>query len=308
MSIVNTEPDPLSKYPLVDRYFGAHLRKLLGIRQTDPSYRGTFVLHAFYAEALEARLLRIEPLGQTHAIVNEVGDGDNSGEVDKRLMDAWAEIRVLDQLQREAFQHIRKTAQTMDFTAEKDGTRYAFQVTHINKTLSDQVIRHNPPDRWSTSPYGDIDEIHSRLDDPASWLFWDRLESKNADLRNWPSADWRRCIVLVTNQEQLQDRMVRHIVCQGLRACIHDLVSVHFEEVLWLLDDGNGAWFIVDGDDSKVSCYADWKDEFPGPKTDFRPADVRKVRRTEVDLDSHIPAWKGSLGGELQEVGGNPSG
>lgn len=294
MSIANTRPAQLSEYPLVDCYFGAHLRKLLGFLQTDPSFAGKFVLHAFYTEALEARLQRIEELGQTQAIVNEVGDADRAGELDRRLMDAWTEIRMLDQLQREGFREIRKTTQTMDFTAERNVVRYAFQVTHINKTLGDMAVRHNPPDLRDTSPYGEINEIHKRLDNPASYLFWDSMYDKNADLRNWPSTDWRRCIVLITNQEHLQDRMIRHIICQGFRSCITALTSVHFEEMLWLLDDGNGAWFIIDGEDRKVSCFADWKDEFPGPETDYRPADVRSVSRREVDLDSSVPAWKGA--------------
>lgn len=286
----------LGAYPLVDRYFGDFLRKLAAIRQSNPDYEGHFVHHAFYSEALERRLWKVEELRLTQSIVDEVGDTDDAHELDKRLMDAWAEIRTLDQLQREGFSRIGKVGQTADFTADCDGLQYAFQVTHINRRLPSQIARRNPPEQRNSSPYGSIPEVRDRLAEPISYLFWDSLIGKNSRFRAWPAEGWRRCVVLVTNEEALQDRLVRHIACQQLRDCIHYLQKRHFEELFLLLDNGNGARFLVGDSPGQTRCLADWKDEFPGPETNFRPADVSIVSRREVDLDTWYPAWREDCG------------
>jgi hypothetical protein len=275
----------LKSYPLVDQHFGAHLRKLVEVRQTDPGYKGYFVDHAFYSGALETRLGKVEGLGLTQAIVNEVGDTDDAQELDRRLMDAWAEVRTLDQLQREGFTDIQKVRDIADFTAEQDGVRHAVQVTHINRRIDDQLVRRNEPGQRNVSPCGPIDEVRTRFANATYYLFWDSMQQKNSSFADWPEPGWRRCIVLVTNQEKLQVRLVRHIACQQLRDCIHYLQERHFEELYWLLDNGNGARFLIGKTADRTQCLADWKDEHPG-------LDVTAVSRREVNLDTCYPSWR----------------
>jgi hypothetical protein len=283
-------------FPLVNRYFGDYLRKLAGVRQTDPEYKGYFGDHAFHSQALEKRLQKVEILGLTQAIVDEVGDTDNAQELDRRLMDAWAEVRTLDQLQREGFTNLRKVRDIADFTALLGDLQYAIQVTHINRRLPAQIARRNEPGLRSATPYGPIDDIYERLAEPISYLFWDSVQQKNWVFRSWSADGWRRCIVLVTNELALQDDLVRHITCRQLRDCICELAAVHFEELFWLLDNGNGARFLVGSTPDQTKCFADWKDELPGPDTHFVPADVNLVTRREVDLAAWFLAWRDGSG------------
>lgn len=293
------------EYPLVRKYFGKHLSKLLRAIHTG-SYDAHFAKVALCPSLLEARLQRIEALGQTQRIMSEVGNIDDPKHLDERLLSAWAELRVVDQLLRERFDQIKKVEVTADLKAQKGGQALAFQVTRVNKSWRTQVIDHSGPgtlvDRVG---YGNIRDIYRRLSPqlykslpsnsgtyqstdeygPLSYYFWNAMEDKNCDFARWTEEDHRRCIVIVSNEEGLQDSMVRHVACRLIREALHNwLPSIHFEELLWLPDAGNGAWFKVGATLEETRCFVDWSDE-PGD-------DKTTVSRREADLDSEIPAWR----------------
>lgn len=272
--------------PLVQRYFGEYLTQLLAAQKGNEQYKGYFVKAALDPDSLEQRLRRIEPLGLTQKIIDEIGYITDPIELDRRLMDAWAELRVVDQLQRKGYDNIQKVTAIADFVAVRKEQHFAFQVTRVNKLFENEISRRN---QRSGLPYGSIEDIHERLDKPTGYLFWDRLQEKNGKFKKWTNQDSTRCVVLVTNQESLQDRMQRHIVCQQLRQAIHELTTINFEELLWLPDNGNGALFIIGATESETECWVDWKDEFPGPATNFKPADVNQVERHKIDLDAEAP-------------------
>lgn len=282
----------LDSYPLVNRYFGDYLRNLVRARQIGPGYDGYFVDHAFYSEALEARLKGLEELGLTQAIVDEVGNTDDAQELDRRLMDAWAEIRAMDQLQREVFVNIQKVRAIADFTAERSGVQYAVQATHPNKVLKKLVAENCQPGKINVSPWGPVDEVRDRFAKPVFHLFRNSVLTKNRKFSEWPIEGSIRCIVIVTNQPLLQDGLVRHVACQQLRACIHFPRERHFEELLWLLDNGNGARFLVGETPDQTRCLANWKDGSEGPGTGYLWSDMSQVVRREVDLDAWLPAWR----------------
>jgi hypothetical protein len=293
------------EYPLVHKYFGRHLAKLLKATQGGPCDTH-FAKVALRPYLLEARLQRIEALGQTQRIMSEVGDIDDPKDLDERLQNAWAELRVVDQLRKEGFDSIQKVKVTADLMAQKDEQTLVLQVTRVNKSWRTQVVNHSDS---STSVdhigYGDIGDIYRRLSPqlhrdlsnksetceldneygPLSYYFWDAIEDKNCDFKKWTEEDCRRCVVIVSNEEGLQDSMVRHVACRLIREALHNWLSaIHFEELLWLPDAGNGAWFKVGATIEETQCFADWGDE-PG-------SDKITVRRKEMDLDSTIPAWR----------------
>ena len=293
------------EYPLARKYFGEHFAKLLRATQSG-SCDTHFAKVALRPYLLEARLQRIEALGQTQGIISEVGNIDDSENLDKRLQNAWAELRVVDQLRREGFGSIQKVEVTADLVAQKDGQVLAFQVTRVNKSWRTQVIDHsNPGTPGDRIAFGNIGDIYRRLsqqlyknlpsggetcepDDeygPLSYYFWNAIESKNCDFKKWTEESHRRCVVIISNEEGLQDPMIRHIACRLIREALHNwLPAIHFEELLWLPDAGNGAWFKMGATIEETRCFADWSDE-PG-------SDRTSVYRREVDLDSVIPAWR----------------
>jgi len=293
------------EYPLVRKYFGKHLAKLVRAAQSE-SYDTHFAKIALCPHLLEARLRRIEDQEQTQRIMSEVGNVSDPENLDKRLTNAWAELRVIDQLRKEGFDSIQKVKVIADLKAQKSKQTFAFQVTRVNKSWRTQVIDHSDPgvsvDRIG---YGNIGKIYKRLskqlhknlssgnkrcgpDDeygPLSYYFWYAIEDKNGDFKKWTEEGYRRCLVIVSNEEGLQDSMVRHIACRLVREALHNwLQAIHFEELLWLPDAGNGAWFKIGSTIEETRCFADWSDE-PG-------RDKATVRRREVDLDSVLPAWK----------------
>jgi len=223
-------------------------------------------------------------MGLTANIIAEVGKISDSAVLDRRLQDCWAELRVLDQLLREGFTAIEKVTETADFIAWRGSVMYAIQVTRVNVQLGASVVRRNSEDRRDPSPYGTIKDIHERLDTPTSYLFWDRLNEKNGKFSKWSDPDTKRMIVIVTNQESLQDSMQRHIACQQIWANIYDLQKRHFEELLWLLDNGNGALFVVGEDQDRGGCWAQWNDDLPGPDTNYQPTDMTIVNRQPLNL------------------------
>ena len=292
------------EYPLARRHFGGHFATLVRAMQGG-AYEAHFAKVAMCPGLLEARLLRIEALGQTESIMSEVGSPSDSASLDQRLLGAWAELRTVDQLRKEGFDSIAKVEVTADLVAQQGEQVTAFQVTRISKSWTTQVRERSEPgasvDRIA---YGDIGDIYRRLaiqlhrklrggdgtceDDvygPLSYYFWDAIDRKNADLRKWDEEDHIRCLVIVSNEEGLGEPMVRHVACRLLREVLHNwLPEIHFEELLWLPDAGNGAWFKVGAAPEGTQCFADWGDE-PG-------SDRNTVCRREVDLDSVIPSWR----------------
>jgi len=271
-------------FPLVKRYFGKYLGRLVKALQSGSLPEGRFVRVAFSPERLERRLQIIEPLGQTSAIVSEIGDVRDPIELDTRLVNAWAELRTLYQLHKEGFEGIQKIRDIADLTATKQGVSYAFQVTRITTLLKEQFGRRNPQDKRNTSPYGPLDDVYERFDKPLSYFFWNALERKNNKFKKWDQKDWIRCIVIVSSDDALQDALVRHIACQRIRDSIELLNDLYFEELLllWLPDLGNGAWFKIDVRSNNICCFVDWGD---APES----GEDEKVNRIEVDLDSMIP-------------------
>jgi hypothetical protein len=115
------------------------------------------------------------------------------------------------------------------------------------------------------------------------------LLEKNAGFKSFSDQSYRRCLVLISGDEHLQDALVRHIACQQIRASLHDQAfrKLYFEELLWLPDLGNGAWFIVGDDISSTRCFADWSDE----PSESGGRNEDEVHRREQDLDSPIDRW-----------------
>jgi hypothetical protein len=272
-------------YPLVKRYFGRYLSQLGEGLSAGILTEGRFVRIAFAPQQLEIRLQALEPLGQTPAIVAEVGEVQDVVELDRRLLNAWAELRTIHQLRKESFADIHKEREVADLTATQQGKSYVFQVTRITTLLVKRVMRCNPPDEQDVDPFGPLEDIYQRLKVPLSDFFWGALERKNGRFREWHQDGWTRCIVIVSSDDDLQDAMVRHIACQQIREGIHSLGYRHFEELLWLPDLGNGAWFRVGSRFEETDCFADWGDTFGHSETDG-------VDRRKIDLDSIIPAEK----------------
>lgn len=269
--------------PLVTKYFGNYLDQLVAHKAANDKFNGRFVNVNWESQSLEARLEAIETLGLTKAIVCEIGksDGTKPEDLDNRLMNVWAELRFISQLQREGFSHITKVKKTADFTAERENQKYAFQVTRINSALNEIAARKKKILR----PYGSICKIYKSFIPVLDEFFWDSLEGKNGKFRKWSDESYKRCIVLVSSEEQLQDRQIRHIACQRIRKAIHNLVKVHFEELIWLPDTGNGAWFIVGNQKEETTCFVNWQDD-PGEMI-YRTKD--SVKRRVVNLNTLLP-------------------
>lgn len=273
------------KYPLVQRYFGKYLDLLVHALLQENPYEGRFVRAAFYPDALEKRLQHLEVIGQTRHIVSEVGDVQDPIELDRRLMDAWAELRTISQIMKEDFDNINKITQIADFTATRGSEKLVFSVKRINNSLENQVQHRNEPNKQNSDPFGEIHDIYDRLDGPLSYYFWEVINEKNNKFKKWIETDYKRCIVIISSDEDLQDPMVRHMACRKIREGIHLLGKRHFEEFLWLPDDGNGAWFIIGPSQYETYCFADWSDNLDIPF----PEREEKVSRRKLNLDNDIP-------------------
>lgn len=135
---------PYESSDLVNKYFAEYLRRLVAARENarnGGNHEGRFIRAAYAPEALERRLQQIEHLGLTQKVLTEVGDIGDPIELDRRLMDVWAELRTLDQLLREGYTDIEKVTKIADFTACRDNQKMAFQVTHLQKPLSAEIDR-----------------------------------------------------------------------------------------------------------------------------------------------------------------------
>ena len=228
-------------------------------------------------QRLEHRLRKAHNTTAFQTIFREIGNVTYPDELDRRLLDAWAEIRVIDQLLRERFVDICKVSTPADFVARYMSQLYAIQVTRIGREP-----------QFPDLPLGEIGQIYNRVKGPIGRHFWDSLARKNSKFKDAFPGYVRR-IVLVTVLDRLQDPMNRHIACQQIKGSILGLTKRHFEEVQWLLDNGSGGIFWVEtGDEEvKVRCLADWRDD----PTDPHRGDRENCCWREIDLDSEIPAY-----------------
>ena len=279
------EPEFKEKYPLVFKYFGEYLALLLSYQHHQSVGKVRFLYVLNRPERLERRLSEIVSLDIIQSIVDEVGNPKTIAELDERLVNAWAEIRTVSQLQKEGYVNIKKVREIADLTAVRGGTKYAFQVTRITTTLQEQLARRKI--RTSTNE-PNIVEVYEEIGPVLGEFFWNAIERKNSRFAHWRYPGWIRCIVVVTSDEVLStNTLIRHIACREIGKNIVDVVPRQFEELLWLPDVGNGAWFKANAN-GNVSCYADWRDAL------F--SDCVSVHRREVALEAWIPAWKDELG------------
>ena len=272
MSIEQT----LHSYPLIGKYLGNYIREL----QDSPPEIGRFV-HLFSRgdpERLETRLQRTRKTTAFQTIFREIGNIRDPDELDRRLVDAWAEIRVIDQLMRERFIDICKVKTPADLVARYMSQLYAIQVTKISREP-----------QFPDLPTGDLRHIYDQVKDLIGSYFWDSIERKNLKFKDASTLEYIRRIAIVTSIDRLQDPLNRHIACRQIKDAILAFERRHFEEIQWLPDLGNGAIFWVEtGDEGvKVRCVADWGDDVVDPHW----GDYENCHWQEVDLDSNIPAY-----------------
>ena len=105
----------LTKLPLTDRFFG----KLARMRLELGEFRRSPIWGWVCSERLEHRLERIGNTPALGLLIQEMGNIKQRDEFDRRLQDAWAEIRVVDQLMRERFIDIEKVTVSADFVARQ---------------------------------------------------------------------------------------------------------------------------------------------------------------------------------------------
>jgi hypothetical protein len=270
--------DRISALPLVQKLFG----HLIRVRSKQKGFLASPIVSAIFDDPrrLEHRLENTHNTPAFQTIVQEIGHIKNPVEWDRRFLDAWAEIRVIDQLMREKFTDICKVTTPADLVAKYAKQPYAIQVTRISR---------DP--QFPDLPTGDLQRIYGKISGSVGLYFWDSIERKNLKFKDVPPLEYVRRIAIVTSTYRLQDSLNRHIACQQVRDSILAFERCYFEEIQWLLDNGNGAIFRVEISDegAKVRCWVDWGDD---------PADPRRgnyddCRWREVDLDSVIlPAYK----------------
>jgi hypothetical protein len=277
----------MDKFPLTRQHFGKYLGKLVNATQVK-TYGGRFIEAALSPDELENRLRNIENTELITSIISEVRNIQDPVELDRRLMDAWAELRTISQLVKEGFVDIQKVTVTADLVAKRQDRDFAFQVKRITTSLEKRVRNSSESGYVDSEPEGYVSDIYARLGEPISQFFWDALEFKNGKFKKWQNPDSTRCIVIVSSDEDLQDAFVRHMACRKITEGLHLLTRINFEELLWLPDTSNGAWFVGNPTLQEVKCLADWCDAPAAPLQQRRG----RVNRKEVDLTSDIPAWK----------------
>lgn len=236
------------------KYFGKYLEKLLKSQS-----KGRFIQVANNPNRLEQRLRKLDPK-LIDSILAEIGNNIEVNLLDDRLMNAWAELRAVSQFQKEGFTNIEKVRETADFIACLAEKEYAIQVTRINRSLDDKMEKYSSSDVVDDEPFGAINDIYARFENPLSFLFWDTLQDKNSDFRKWKKNGFTRCLVIVSGEALLQDVLIRHIACREIQKGIHTLTQRHFEELLWLPDLSNGAWFKIGKVPDETECWTDWCD------------------------------------------------
>ena len=238
----------LTKLPLTDRFFG----KLARMRLELGEFRRSPIWGWVCSERLEHRLERIGNTPALGLLIQEMGNIKQRDEFDRRLQDAWAEIRVVDQLMRERFIDIEKVTVSADFVARQFSRCYAIQVTRIHRGTE-----------FQDTPVGKLDDIYDQSKDSIRKYFLRSLRSKNSSFRDAYTTGYTRRITIVTSIERLQDSLNRHIACRRIKQSILRLKQRNFDEVQWLLDNGNGAifWVETDGGNERVRCLCDWGDD-----------------------------------------------
>jgi len=266
----------VQSYPLIEQYLGDYIRRL----QARPPKTGRFV-HLFARgdpERLERRLQRTRNTTAFQTIFQEIGSIKDPDELDKRLLDAWAEIRVIDQLVRERFIDICKVRTPADLVARYMSQLYAIQVTRISREP-----------QFPDLPTGNLQRIYDEVQCLIDSYLGDSIERKNLSLRNVSPTEYVRRIAVVTSSDRLQDPLNRHIACRQIKESLLAFKTRYFEEVQWLPDLGNGAIFWVEtaGGETRVRCVADWWDGMDASPWN----DPEDCRWREVDLVSDIPAY-----------------
>ena len=272
----------LPDFPLIEQYFGSYIRQLW----IHPPKQGRFaqLFASGNPEGLEHRLQRTRKAECFQSILNEVGradrirDEESASRLDARLMNAWAEIRAVDQLMRERFIDIRKVKTGPDLVARHVSQLYAVQVTRINREP-----------KFGDLPTGDLGKIYHDSEESIGTFLYRSLEEKVSSFKESFSTGYVRRIVLVTSTAHLQDPFNRHIACRQIAESILVLPRQRFDEVHWLLDDGNGAifWAEANADICRVRCLVDWGDD----PSDIRRGHYENCYWREVDLASLIPAY-----------------
>jgi len=252
----------VSTLPLVEKYFSGVIRTQLEQKE---GVLARSILSAVFDEQqrLEHRLENVHKTSGFQAIFQEMGKiEDHPDELERRMLDAWAEIRVIDQLIRDGFPDVHKKVEVgADLVAHCNNQSYAIQVTRIGRVP-----------RFPDLPTGDLGQICGRVPEQNGELeqngvpeqigkyFWPSIEGKNLQLKKLSCEYSVRRIAIVTDIPHLQDPLNRHIACQQIRDSVLALEKRYFEEIQWLLDNGNGAVFKIEkGDeDIKIRCLADW--------------------------------------------------
>jgi hypothetical protein len=133
---------------------------------------------------------------------------------------------------RERFIDIRKVKTGADFVARHMSQLYAVQVARINREP-----------KFCDVPTGDLKRIYNDVEEPIGAFLFPNLDEKASSFKGLFSTGYVRRIVLVTSTWNLQDPLNRHIACRQIAESIRVLPRHRFDEVQWLLDDGNGAIF-----------------------------------------------------------------
>lgn len=266
----------LQSYPRIEQYLGNHMRRL----QAEPPEEGNFVYLVSRGDPkrLEKRLQRTCKTDAFQTIFREIGSIKDSGELDRRLLDAWAEIRTTDQLVRERFIDIRKVKTPADLVARYMSQVYAVQVTRISREP-----------HFPDCPTGDPQRIYDEVCPLIDLYLGDSIDRKNLNFRDVSPTEYVRRITVVTSSDRLQDPLNRHIACRRIKESLLAFERRYFDEVQWLPDLGNGAIFWVEtlDEDARVRCVADWRD---GPRAS--PCDeAEDCCWQEVDLDCDFPAY-----------------
>jgi hypothetical protein len=268
--------DRLATLPLIEKFFG----RLIRARSEQGGFLSSPLASAVFddQQRLEHRLKNVQNTVAFQTMFQEIGNVTDPDELDRRVLDAWAEIRTIDQLLRERFIDISKVRTPADLVARYMSQLYAIQVTRISREP-----------RFPDLPTGNLQQIYDKVQIPIGLYFWPSVEKKNLQLKNVSPLEYVRRIVIVTSIGHLRDLLNRHIACQQIRDSILALEKRHFEEIHWLPDLGNGAifWMETSNEEVKVRCLADWRDD----PTDSHRSDRENCYWREVDLDSTIPAY-----------------
>jgi hypothetical protein len=200
----------LQNYPKIEQYLGNHIRRL----QAEPPEKGNFVYLFSRGDPgrLERRLQRTCKTDAFQTIFREIGSIEDPGELDRRMLDAWAEIRTIDQLVRERFIDIRKVKTPADLVARYMSQVYVVQVTRISREP-----------RFAGWPTGDPQRIYDEACPLVDQYLGDSIEKKNLGFRDVSPMEYVRRITVVTSLGHLQNPLNRHIACRRIKESLFSL-------------------------------------------------------------------------------------